>query len=251
MRNALLVGLVVTLGWAASAGAQSLPLDGKLYVDVNALYQAATRSVDQRGTLSLYGEDGTVEASQRIGAGALWDVGFGYTVWRDLAVGLDISQFSRHQTISATGTAPHPLFFNSPRAFSAETSSSHKARTIAVLASWRFRTRGALEKLNVRVMGGPAALHVQQGLAADVTLTEGGFPYETVSASVATRTSSKNRVGFVGGVDVGYELLDNVGVGVLLRYAGGSAKLDEPLGGGTITVKAGGFQIGGGVRLKF
>lgn len=251
MRKALLMGLAVSLGWATSASAQYLPLDGKLYVDVNMLYQSTSRSVDQRGTFPLYGEEGTFEASQRIKAGPLWDIGFGYTVWRDLAVGLDVSQFSRKPTMSVTGTAPHPLFFNSPRAFSTDVESRHTARTIAVLASWRIRMRGALDKMNLRVMAGPASLRVEQRLASDVTVAEVGSPYDSVDVSVTTQTPAKTSVGFVGGVDVAYAISESVGAGLLLRYAGGSVTLNDPLSNQDITVKAGGFQVGGGLRLKF
>jgi len=251
MRKALLIGLAVSLGWATSASAQYLPLDGKLYVDFNVLYQATSRSVDQRGTFALYGEEGTFEASQRISGGPLWDLGFGYTVWRDLAVGVDISQFSRKPTMSVTGTAPHPLFFNSPRGFSSDVRSSHEARTIAVLASWRVQMRGALEKMNLRVMAGPASLRVEQRLVSDVTVAETGPPYDTVDVSVTTRTPAKTSVGFVGGVDVAYAISDSLGAGLLLRYSGGSVKLSDPLGSGNITVNAGGFQVGGGLRLRF
>ncbi len=251
MRKALLIGLAVSLGWATSASAQYLPLDGKLYVDVNVLYQATSRSVDQRGAFSLYGEEGTFEASQRISGGPLWDVGFGYTVWRDLAVGVDISQVSRKPTMSVTGTAPHPLFFNSHRAFVSDAPSSHKARTIAFLASWRIRMGGPLEKVDLRVMAGPASLRVEQGLATGGTIEETGPPYSNVNATVGVEKQVKSRVGFVGGIDIAYSITETVGAGLLLRYAGGSVEFAEQLGGQNIRVKAGGFQVGGGLRLKF
>jgi len=250
MRKALLVGLVVTLGWATTASAQYLPLEGKLYVDVNGLYQSTSQSLDQRGTFSLYDEEGTFETSQRISGGALWDVGFGYTVWRELSLGVDIAQFSRNLTMEVTGTAPHPLYFNESRAFASDAASSHKARTIALLAAWRIRV-GAIEKLRLRVMAGPVHVRVHQGLASGGSITETGPPYSTVDASVSVETPVKNGVGFVGAIDLGYSITDNIGAGLLLRYAGGSVEFTEQLGGRTITVDAGGFQVGGGVRLRF
>ena len=251
MRKALLVGLIVAMGWAPEASAQYLPLDGKLYVDINGLYQATSQSVDQRGTFSIYEEEGFFETTQRIGAGGLWDVGFGYNVWRDLSLGLDIAQFSRNQTMEVRGEAPHPVFFNMPRAFVTEASSSHQTRTVAVLASWRLRMGGPLEKMSLRVMAGPAFLHVEQGLATSGTIEETTTPYSTVNATVSVGTQVKNGVGFVGGMDIAYPITDNLGAGLLLRYAGGSVKYVEQLGGQTVRVDAGGFQVGGGVRLRF
>jgi hypothetical protein len=40
------------------------------------------------------------------------------------------------------------------------------------------------------------------------------------------------------------------GVGIFFRYSG--ASVDMPLvGGGTVTVDAGGVQLGGGLRVRF
>ena len=122
---------------------------------------------------------------------------------------------------------------------------------IALMAAWRVRLRGPLERVNLRVMVGPAHVRAYQRFATGGTITETGSPFSTVDVTANVERLSKNSVGVIGGVDVGYPFHDNIAVGMLLRYAGGSVKFNEQLGGQTIRVNAGGFQVGGGVRLRF
>jgi hypothetical protein len=69
-------------------------------------------------------------------------------------------------------------------------------------------------------------------------------------SSVAVIEQSGTAVSFTAGVDGTYLVTPKFGVGAFLRYSGAST--DLPLsGGGTITVEAGGLQIGGGLRYRF
>jgi hypothetical protein len=57
-------------------------------------------------------------------------------------------------------------------------------------------------------------------------------------------------VGVHAGADVSYFFLRRLGVGVTVQYAG--TTIEMPSGGtGTLDVKAGGVQAGGGLRLRF
>lgn len=251
MRKALLVSAILVLAWVPETAAQVLPLDGKLFVDVNALYQTASQTIDQQVAFARYDEEGAFETTQRVKGSALWDLGFGYTVWRDLAIGLGISQFSRNQTMAGSGQVPHPLFYNEPRALATETRTRHKWRAIYLQALWKIRLSGAFEKVDLRLLGGPAHLRVWQGVAADSTITETGPPYSTVNVDVDVATKARTVFGVTGGVDVAYRLTENIGVGMLLRYTGGSTTFEEPLGGDSVKVRIGGFHAGGGIRLRF
>jgi hypothetical protein len=199
----------------------------------------------------VYDEQGLLEATQNVESGGLWDLGFGYRAWRDLSFGLGVSQFSGSQVVAVSGQVPHPLFFETPRAFASSAPTEHRTRAIYLQAMWRLPMPPAMEKLNIRVMGGPAHLRVRQGLAAGGEFTEIGPPFSAVNVTVTTVTLSKSAAGFIGGVDVAYSLTSNIGVGMLLRGVGGSVELQDPFGTGDITIDLGGFQAGGGVRLKF
>jgi hypothetical protein len=69
-----------------------------------------------------------------------------------------------------------------------------------------------------------------------------------MTATVANTTAT--RIGFNVGADLTYRFSNAIGVGAMARYA--AAKFDlEPEGGGPLTVNAGGFQIGAGLRFRF
>ncbi|HZB25950.1 MAG TPA: hypothetical protein VE379_07450, partial [Vicinamibacterales bacterium] len=64
---------------------------------------------------------------------------------------------------------------------------------------------------------------------------------------VRLASSDNTTVGVHFGVDATYLVTPRIGAGVLVRYSVGSADLE----GATDSLTVGGFQIGGGVRLRF
>jgi hypothetical protein len=63
-------------------------------------------------------------------------------------------------------------------------------------------------------------------------------------------TVSDSQIGFNVGADLTYRFANNFGVGAMVRYARATAglTLDD---GSALDVKVGGFQIGGGLRIRF
>ncbi len=246
-----LAGTWLLTAWVLvpEVGAQWLPLDGRAFVDVNELYQAHSQEVSQRGTFSLYDEAGSFEATQGIDNGGLWDIGFGYQVWRDLSVGLGVAQFSKPGPARVSGSVPHPLFYDRPRSYAQDLSTGHKARAIYLQALYRLRIPDA-ERIELGVMAGPAHLRVWQDLVRNVTVSEVGPPFSTVNATPVVNRGAKSTLGVLVGADIGYRFHPNVGAGVLLRYVAGRVGLPG-LAGERVEVDAAGFQVGGGVRLRF
>lgn len=250
MRMVFLLGVVLTLGSAPSAHAQWLPLDGRLILDVSGLYQAHSQTLRQRDAFDLYDEQGNLESATDVKGGSLWDVGFGYSAWRNLSVGLGISQFARRSSLTTTGNAPHPLFFDAPRAFQTERGDvRHKARVIYLQAMWAVQAR-FLGDVRLVILAGPAHVRVTQGLLQGVGTRETGAPFGSVDVSTSVASRTKSAIGGVLGVDVSYPITRNIGAGLLLRYVGGSVRVSG-LDGQSVGVDAGGFQAGGGVRLRF
>jgi len=250
MRKVLLLCVVLTLGSAASAHAQWLPLDGRLFLDVSGLYQAHAQTLRQRGTFDLYQEQGNLEATTGVKEGTLWDLGFGYRTWRNLSIGVGISEFTRSSSLTTTGQAPHPLFFDRSRAFQSEQGGvRHKSRIIYLQAIWAVQPR-FLRNLRLAVMAGPAHVRITQGLLESGTIREVGAPFNSVDVATAVVSRTKSKIGGVGGIDVSYMITRNVGAGLLLRYVSGDVRVSG-FDGQSIRVDGGGFQAGGGVRLRF
>lgn len=83
---------------------------------------------------------------------------------------------------------------------------------------------------------------MKQDLPGALNISEPG-PTVTVDVTQISKTT----VGLNVGVDVTYLVTKKIGVGGLARYTRGSADLD----GATEKLTVGGFQIGGGLRIRF
>ena len=93
-------------------------------------------------------------------------------------------------------------------------------------------------------------MKLRQQLISKINYQE-AYPYNTVvftKANVVTQTAT----GWGGhvGVDVVVSLSDHVGLGGIMRYTRATAELRSP-DKATFSVKAGGLQVGGGLRLSF
>ena len=97
---------------------------------------------------------------------------------------------------------------------------------------------------------------------SSVQHTEKGFPFDEIVYDGHTVSGqSETTLGLNGGIDIDgyvlhkipflsqYETLEQVGVGLLLRYVRGSAGLQ--VGDDPIEVDLGGLQITTGVRFRF
>lgn len=249
MRKVFLMGVVLALGLAGEARAQWLPLEGRAFVDINGLYQAHSQELTRKGTFSLYDEQGSFETTHTVDNGGVWDVGFGYRVWRELSIGLGISAFSKPGIATTSGSVPHPLFFNKPRTFAETQEAAHKSRAIYLQAIWNLKVPN-VDKLNVAFMLGPTHLRVTQELVVGTAISEVGSPYSSVKATLVSYDRTKSTIGVIMGADVSYMFRPNVGAGFLLRYVGGKVELPG-VGSEKVKVDSAGFQVGGGARLRF
>jgi hypothetical protein len=98
------------------------------------------------------------------------------------------------------------------------------------------------DKIDVGVSAGPSIFNVKQDIPGSLTATEPG-PTINVAVDSATKTS----VGINIGLDVAYMMTKQFGFGGLARYTWGSVDLE----GATDKLTVGGFQIGGGLRVRF
>jgi len=242
----VLAALVLVAGHAE---AQSTAEQARVFVTVNGGYQSGQQSFSGTQTPEFYGEDGRVESDYRIRrAGALFDARVSAKVWRRLEVGGGFSLASSNQSATVNASIPHPLFYAQPRTASTTASGlEHSEKALHVQVIWRVPVS---ERIDVAVSAGPSVFFVTQDIITSVQIGEVGPPYDQVQiGSVVTTSRQRRAVGANAGVDVGIMFWRQVGGGVFVRYAGASARMD--LGSDSVSIKAGGFQAGGGLRLRF
>jgi hypothetical protein len=216
------------------------PLPTKnFFIDVNGGLQAASHSITATSTPIIYDEPASISTSQDIGSGALFDIGLGYRVWHDLAVSIGFTSSSSKSDATVVASIPDPIFTDRPVTRNLTASGlKHSERAVHIDLVW---SRPINDKMDAALSFGPSIIKVSQGLVTTVNVAPG-----TQDATAAVDTQSKTAVGFNIGGDVTYLFQPRVGVGAMARYVIGKVDLASVQG---LTV--GGFQIGGGVRLRF
>ncbi len=231
---------------SSAASPPTMPWRG--YLSLNVGYQGTTNTFTSSWKAPYYLETESLAAGYSQKPGVLIDAGAGVRVWGALALGVAVSRYHRSDFASLSATVPHPLLFNQPRAFSATSAGPSRTETAAhVQAMWLLAAR---PNIQVGVFGGPTVFSVEQVTISAVNFAE-VYPYTVVTvANVATERQTRTKVGVNVGGDVTILVQRHVGVGVLARYSGTTVDFTGP-GGATVPSKAGGFQVGGGLRFRF
>jgi hypothetical protein len=238
----LLLGLAMTLS-ATTARAQNAWTD-RGYVNISGWYQPASASFAESVQPIDFAEASVVNTSYKTGATPGFDVGGGIRVWRNLAVGLDGSRFSKTTSGAVSAQVPHPFFFNRARSVSGDASGLTRDETaVHVQALWMVPLR---DRWQLALAGGPSWFSVGQDLVSDVTVTQ-IYPYDTSTFAGATTVHrAHSQIGFNAGADVSYLLRPHVGLGIGAMFSHASVPLDN-----TVSVDAGGAHVGGGIRFRF
>ncbi len=240
----LAVGLVA----AERVEAQMQAWEDTGYVSINFGYLVGDRSFQESLTSTVYEEEATYAVDHASSGGGHFDIGGGFRVWRNLAVGVAVTSFSTADGAAINGSIPHPLFFNRPRTASfSRTDLEYRELGVHLQAAWVIPLN---EKIKVTVASGPSFFSIDQSLITSVPLAdELGAPFNTAAISAATTTSvSASGVGVNAGIDITYLVTEQLGGGLFVRWAGGS--VDIPATGGTQSIDVGGMQVGIGLRVR-
>jgi hypothetical protein len=239
--TAFLVGLT-----ASGAGAQSLP--NRVWVSVNAGMQIPADEITDRFEFQRFVETATVDVDYDAEPGVFFDGGVGVLLWKRLGAAVAFSRFTHDGSAQIDARIPHPFFDNRHREIAGTADSVTRNETgIHMQATV---TAAAGDKFIVIISGGPSYLRVEQDLVTGVQYSE-SFPFDeaTFTSADLTRTDG-SALGFNAGADLLWMAGRQWGVGGLVRYSRGSVDLDTN-DGRTISTKAGGVQVGAGIRLRF
>jgi hypothetical protein len=229
----------IVLSSATPALAQMQWTD-KGFIAVSGGVQVGSSDVANDGKFEIYGEDATFASAQDVKGGPFFDVQAGYRVWRNLAIGASFTTLSSKSDAAISASIPDPIKFDSLRDAAADvTDLQHKETWVAGLLTWGMPIT---DKLDVLFSGGPAFVTVSQEIPTGVTV---GEPGPTLS-NVTVTEFSESGIGFVVGGDVRYMVTSRFGIGLLAKFAAASVDIADG-----VKLDAGGFQIGGGIRVRF
>jgi hypothetical protein len=232
------------LASAADAAAQGpAPFDTG-YAHINVGVQAGSHDLTQNGSVPLFDEQATFNATTKVDGGGLFDIGGGARVWRQLYAGLSYTHTSDDSSAAVSGQIPDRLFFDRFHPVAGTVSGlDHSENAIHLQALWHMPIT---TKFDLMVGGGPTIFRVKQDLVSGISVT--GDP-DVVLASIDKQSVKGTGVGINLQVDGTYLFTERFGGGMVLRYAGGSVDLDSDAG--TVSLDTGGFQIGFGLRVRF
>ncbi len=243
MAAALTVSAATALAQTSAPAGAPFGRDHKLFVSVNAGGQAQTHTMDATLTTSVYGQTATANTTTGIDGGPIFDLSAEYRFMKysgiDVGVGAGFSTFSATGELSGIASVPHPVFFNRHADVTIPTQDAKRSERsvyLTVVGSYRVT-----EEIEVAAFLGPSFLHVEQELMTGISVPAG-----TQDITTTIGKQSANAVGVIAGVDASYFVTDRFGVGGFLRYNGGSVDLPA-----AENAKAGGFQIGAGVRIRY
>jgi hypothetical protein len=244
--TAAIVLFAAVLGSATPAFAQMQWL-GRGIVTVSGGLQTSSQDVTTVGRQAVYEEEATLTARREIGSGPFFDVSAGVRVWRNLLVGIGYSRFVDSGAAAIEASIPHPLIFDQFRGVSLSSGDlEHSEQAIHLTGTWMIPVT---DKIEVGVFGGPSFFTVKEAYVSDLSFSEVGAPFTSVSVGEpGVAEASESAVGFNIGADVMYLVTPRIGVNLFGRYTAATAKLDAVEGG---ELKAGGPQLGVGLRFRF
>jgi hypothetical protein len=251
MKSSALAPALLVLCLGASVEAQAQPASGtqvseRVFFSAGVLFQVNSNDFTDTATIRRNAENGRLETAYDVSGGLAFDVSGAYLVWKNLAVGVGLTLFSASTTTTIDAQVPHPFFFNQPRTVTGEFDGDRSETAVHIQAKWLVPVNN---KMLVTVFGGPSFFKIEQDIVNDFEISE-SYPFDTATFTRAIATSqSESAVGINVGGDVAYFFTPSVGVGGTVQYSGATVEMTVP--SGTADVKAGGLQVGGGLRLRF
>ncbi len=242
-----LILLVALLASTSGAFAQQAALRDRGFIVVNGGYQVASHDLETSSTFRVNLEDAQLTTDYEVKGGPTFDVAGGIGVWRRLVVGAGLTRFSRSTPSTLSGSVPHPFFFNQPRAVTGDvTGLTHDELAVHVQARI---TAPVGSRLQIAAFGGPSWFQVTQGIVTSFTWNE-SYPFDSASfASAVTERAKGSQLGFNAGADVAFYFTRRMGVGGGMQYSSATVELEGA--GSAQEAKAGGVNVGGGLRVRF
>jgi hypothetical protein len=239
--------LVVAIAGAAPAAAQS-PSNARVEISANVSVQTGASTFTASNTLaSNGGETETITVDHGVKTALGFSVGAAVRLLPQIWMGAQYAMTDMKPSASITAVIPHPILFNAPRTVEGSVNDvAHNEQNVHVDLMYVL----PVSAVDIKVMGGPTFFKLKQHFVSGVAISE-TYPFDSATFdSATTKQSSKTAVGFNAGVDISRPLSSNVGIGALIRYSRADVKYDDS-DIGQQSVKAGGFEVAGGVRMRF
>jgi hypothetical protein len=259
MRHAVVVmGLMVGILSAGRASAQTTFERG--WIDVNfGMAVPAEDGFAMSATGEIFFEPADFGARYNLPLGAAFDFGGGVMITPVVGVGVSFTGTAHQDTAALTARIPHPIFANLYATDEAPTDEVLQ-RIEGGVNIHAMIVAAQTPRFRFRVFGGPTFFRVQQDAVTDIRYNQ-VFRILPPANVIEITEFDSDRIestgwGFHAGADASFFFTRVVGVGGVVRFSRGNVDLEDTLASAVgdsevVRVKAGGLQVGGGLRLKF
>lgn len=257
IRQASAYVAVCALAMAAPAAAQERRAwPERAFVTIDVPFQPLNNDFSESVSLPdafVKTEKDAFTAAYRSTKGALLDIGGGVRLAGSFGLGVTGSWFQRAAAATFGLSVPNPAAVNKPRTLSGAVADL-KRREIGLHVQALYAVPLG-RRARVMLSGGPSAFGVRQAVVQSVEFDEAAGFSSIALNQVLTASVTRTVVGWNAGAEVTWLLARHFGVGSVTRYSRASLTIDP--GSATPTLKrsidarAGGLQMGGGVRVLF
>jgi len=219
----------------------------KAIVSVNYGLQLDTQRLSESISLQKHAETAPVTATLENKGIPFFDIGMTLRIAGRLGASVALSRASDTDTADVTAGIPNPFYLDRLRPISGQVSDvQHKEVVVHTNVAYLVESPSVI----LVVSGGASFFNVDQDFVTDVTFTE-SYPFDTATFSGATVTvGSASKTGYNAAADVTWTIGESLGLGGIIRYS--RATMPFTVGGIDFgSVKVGGLQAGGGLRLTF
>ena len=254
----LITGAVCALAMAATAEAQATI--ERVWIDVNAgSAWAAEDTFSMTASVDRAHEPADYAAHYHVPHSASFDFGGGVMLTPIVGVGLNLGGSAHEALADLNVRVPHPYFLEAFASAAAHTDNPMQRieRSVNVQAMVvALRTR----RFRLRAFGGPTWFRIEQDAVTDISYNQFYFLHSPGNVAELTEWELEriegSGWGFHAGADGSVFFTRVIGVGGFVKYGRGGIDLENTVARAqgqhaVVGVKAGGVQVGGGLRLKF
>jgi hypothetical protein len=251
MKASLLPSLLVLAMGASASGqeptAPSQARERRIRILVNGLYNPSGIGFSETSTFTSFVEEGQSTRTYDGGKGIVFEVGAIVGIRKGLGVMGTLELYQSDFDAGFEESVPHPLYFDQPRTVSGDVPGLEYSENVLHLDAVYTRE---FPKFTLDVFGGPSFFFTNTEILNTVN-TASDYPFDELTVtSTSNSTIDDNPIGFNAGGALTFRLNDVVGIAVQARYSHASLGIARE-GGEEIDLDAGGFRLGGGIRLSF
>jgi hypothetical protein len=234
----------------ASSAPAAAPAKDRFRLVLNAAFWPTQTTFADSRTFTEYAEQTTIRTSYEAQSGFGPDAALQVSLFRGLGLLVGYSYVSRDVTGHVEVSRPHPLYLNTNRSATAETSGYGLTESAVHLDIAFARVSGHVDWA---LFAGATLFQVEADLLGQPTFDD-TYPYDELSVTAtpsATVTDSPAGFNVGGRLDYRFGRSRRLGAGVQVLYSKASVKLKAAPDASEAAFDTGGLSVGVGLRVYF